>query len=223
MDLSTSSLESGLWSRSNTSLPVRWTHVIKEATRAPLPRSPSIGSINIRKMKAFEAILLVNLIVAAAGNWAGNVHPKAAPHPHSQVYYATKPQPPWKDNFEFTNHHEHQPDYQELQPVYHEPQPLYHEPQPAYQEPGHKPTRPDYHSHPFQSLLKSEPAHHPPPPQARHKHSAIGGGRDTQVGSYHVLLPDGRTQTVDYHVDDAQSLVGTGFDASPLRSFRAVR
>ena len=45
----------------------------------------------------------------------------------------------------------------------------------------------------------------------------------TQVGSYNVLLPDGRTRTVDYHVDDAQSLVGTGFDASPLRSFRAVR
>lgn len=159
-------------------------------------------------MKA-KAILTLSLVVAfvkaAAANWSGNIHPKADPHPASQVYYTTKPEP-----------------YLEVDPLHHQLESTYtyrDAPQPAYHvhEPLQRPA--DYHSHPFQSL-KSGPAHLPPP-QARHKHSAIGGS-DTQ-GSYHVLLPGGQTQTVDYHVDDAQSLVGTGFDASPLRSFRAVR
>ena len=151
-------------------------------------------------MNTHKAILALTLTVAfVKANWSGNIHPKADPHPASQIYYPTKPQPYIKVE---PLHHQLGATY-----TYHDaPRSIYHEPL----------QRPDYHSDPFQGL-KSEP----PPPQVRHKHSTIGGS-DGQ-GSYHVLLPDGQTQTVNYHVDDAQSLVGTGFDASPLRSFRAVR
>ena len=159
-------------------------------------------------MNTFKAILTLTLAVAfvkaAKAVWAGNTHPKADPHPSSQIYYATTPKPYLKVE---PLHHQLGATY-----TYHDaPRSIYHAPL----------QRPDYHSDPFQGL-KSEPAHYPPPPpQVRHKHSTVGGS-DGQ-GSYHVLLPDGQTQTVNYHVDDAQSLVGTGFDASPLRSFRAVR
>ena len=157
-------------------------------------------------MNAFKAILTLTVAVAfvkvAKAVWAGNTHPKADPHPSSQISYATTPKP-----------------YLKVEPLHHQLQSTYtyHDaPQPSYQE---LLQRPDYHSDPFKSL-ELEPEHHHLP-QVRHKHSTIESG-ETQ-GSYHVLLPDGQIQTVDYHVDDAQSLVGTGFDASPLRSFRAVR
>ena len=156
-------------------------------------------------MNMCKAILTLTTTVALArANWSGNTHPKADPHPPTQIYYPAKPKPYLKVL---------DPLHQRLETTY-----AYHDaPRTIYREPLQ---RPDYHSDPFQGL-KLEPATHPTP-KVRHKHNTIGSGSDTE-GFYHVLLPDGRTQTVEFHVDDAQSLVGTGFDASPLRSFRAVR
>ena len=149
-----------------------------------------------------KVILGLTLTVASVqAKWSGLVHPKADPHPASQIYYPTKPKPPLKVE---PLHHQLDTTYD----VHHSYQPILR--------------GPDYHSDPFHDFT-SDPAHDPPP-QDRHKHSAIIGGSSGETeGSYHVLLPDGRTQAVDFHVDDARSLVGTGFDASPLRSFRAVR
>ena len=153
-----------------------------------------------------KVILGLTLTVASVqANWSGLVHPKAEPHPASQIYYPKKPKPPLKVE------PPHQLDTATTF-TYHD---VHHSYKPIIRGP-------DYHSDPFHDFT-SDPAHDPPP-QDRHKHSAIiSGGSGEREGSYHVLLPDGRTQAVDFHVDDARSLVGTGFDASPLRSFRAVR
>ena len=80
-------------------------------------------------------------------------------------------------------------------PVVHKPAPTYHEPAPAYHEPAYKDTPAHYN---YGYAVKDDYAG---------LHFGADESRDGYAtnGQYHVLLPDGRTQTVTYTVGDGYS------------------
>ena len=158
------------------------------------------------------------------------VHHQPAYHPapvvHEPVHHepAYHPEPKYHEPV----HHAPAPAYHE--PV-HKPEPVYHA-EPVHHEPAyhpapvvHKPVavhKPAYHPAP---KPHGAPSYHEPQYKdgPAHYHYAYGvegiDGYKNKVhfgaeenrddydtkGSYHVLLPDGRTQTVNYHVGDAYS------------------